>query len=75
MMFFQLFAAATDYDRDLLYHNLEKWWKFSPNYKRRRLLGILYELTKSTTYETAFAKEKGLEKSNDDLVSTDMFLQ
>jgi len=49
--FFQLFSNSNDYDRDLLYANLERWWKQAPNYKRRRLMQILAVLSKGTPFE------------------------
>jgi hypothetical protein len=55
--FFQTFTEASEYDRDLLYSNLEKWWIGSPNYKRKRLYTVLNAIAKGTPYEN-FAKDK-----------------
>lgn len=71
MMFFQMFASATEYDRNLLYTNLEKWWKFSPNYKRRRLMSVFEDLAVGTSYEGTISKEKVLQRNNSGFVSTD----
>jgi hypothetical protein len=51
LLFFQLFGDASEYDRDMLYANLEKWWHHSPNYKRRRLLQFFYQVSDSTPYQ------------------------
>jgi hypothetical protein len=49
--FFQKFAKSTEYDRNMLFSNLEKWWKRAPNYKRRRLITVLEQLSKETPFE------------------------
>jgi len=50
LSFFECFAGANDYDRDLLYANLERWWKYAPNYNRRRLQEVLRDISQGTPY-------------------------
>jgi len=51
MNFFQMVSNSSEYDRELLYATLEKWWKTAPNYKRRRLMAVLLTLSKGTPFE------------------------
>jgi hypothetical protein len=71
LKFFELFGEASEYDRDMLYANLEKWWNASPNYKRRRLVNFLLEVSKNTPYDK-FQKKRNsitltLSKDEDDV--------
>jgi len=65
--FFQTFADASEYDRDLLYSNLEKWWIGSPNYKRKRLVTVLGAISKGTNYENFQKETKNPLELNEDV--------
>lgn len=38
--FFQELVKSSDDQRAVLYARIDKWWKSTPNYKRRRLVSI-----------------------------------
>jgi len=67
--FFKSLADATEYDQQILYNNLEEWFKSNPNYKRRRLLQDLVALSKGTPIATFHDKSSLFQNRNSGLDS------
>ncbi len=61
MSFFQTFAEASEYDRDLLYANLEKWWNNAPHYKRRRMCEALVAISNGTVYHDELIQNRRIQ--------------
>eukprot|EP01119_Soliformovum_irregulare_P011749 TRINITY_DN2976_c2_g1_i1.p1 TRINITY_DN2976_c2_g1~~TRINITY_DN2976_c2_g1_i1.p1 ORF type:complete len:1897 (-),score=487.17 TRINITY_DN2976_c2_g1_i1:31-5721(-) len=55
--FFKLVAESSDYDRDMLYASIEKWWNASTNYKRRRFMSVLSSVSKKTPFDDEFGND------------------
>ena len=66
MKFMQKFAEASEHDKKIVFRNLERWWKRSPMYKRKRLLNTLTEITRGTAYETKINsnRQRGIESDD-----------
>jgi hypothetical protein len=50
MGFLQAVANSSEEEQKLLHESLEQWWQTNPNYKRRRLLAVLRNLSHATPF-------------------------
>jgi len=66
MNFMERFAASSDFDKQQVFTNLQKWWKQAPIYKRKRLLSVLSQISEGTPYESQL-KAKKREKEDDSI--------
>jgi len=54
----QMFVTGSEYDRTLVYANLEKWWKRSPMYKKKRLITTLAKVSQGTPLAAKLDKKR-----------------